>query len=83
MIKREDIEIYKASYELPKLTKTNAKEWADRAIIPYVCSKYADFSTVPEFTDILKRSGVRTRGQQKREIRKDIIRALTSLARKA
>jgi len=83
MIKREDIPIYQTSCKLPSLTKTTAKDWADKAIVPYVDSKYADFSNVPEFADILKRNGVRTRGQQKREIRKDIIRALTSLARKA
>jgi hypothetical protein len=82
MIKREDIPIYKASYQLPRLTKANAKEWADKAIMSYVCSKHADFSTVSEFAEILKRNDVRTRGKQKREIRKDIIRALTSLARK-
>jgi hypothetical protein len=83
MIKCEDIHIYRASHKLPKLTKATAKEWADKALVPYVCSKYADFSTVPEFADILKRDGVRTRGQQKREVRKGVIRALTSLARKA
>src|ERR1017187_7452627 len=77
MIKREDIPIYKASYALPPLTKTTAKNWADKAIVPYVCSKYPDFSKVPEFSDILKRDGVKTRGQQRKEIRKDIIRALT------
>ena len=82
MIKREDIPIYKASFKLASLTKATAKDWADKAIVPYVDSKYADFSKVPQFADILKRDGVRTRGQQKREIRKDIIRALTSLARK-
>ena len=81
MIKREDIPIYKVSYDLKPLTKSAAKDWADKAIVPYVCSKYPDFSKVPEFSDILRRDGVKTRGQQRKEIRKDIIRALTSIAR--
>lgn len=81
MIKREDIPIYKVSYHLPPLTKLSAKDWADKAIMPYVCSKYSDFSRVPEFSEILKREGVKTRGQQRKEIRKDIIRSLTSMAR--
>jgi len=82
MIKREDIPIYKASYALPPLTKSTAEEWADKAIVPYVCSKYPDFRNVPEFSNIFKRSGVKTRGQQRAQIRKDIIRSLTSMARR-
>jgi hypothetical protein len=65
---------------LPKLTKATAKDWADKALMPYVTATYQDFSHVPEFSAILRRSAVRTRGQQRREIRKDIIRALQSLA---
>jgi hypothetical protein len=65
---------------LPKLTKATAKLWADKALVPYICAMYADFSQVPEFSGILARPGVRTRGQQRREIRKDVIRALQSLA---
>lgn len=65
---------------LPKLTKANAKVWADKALMPYVTAMYKNFSHVPEFSAILRRPAVRTRGQQRREIRKDIIRALQSLA---
>ena len=83
MIKREDIQIYKASYELQPLTKSTAEDWADKAIVPYVCSKYTDFHNVPEFSNIFKRSGVKTRGQQRAQIRKDIIRSLVSMARPA
>jgi len=82
MIKREDIPIYKASYELKPLTKSTAKDWADKAIMPYVCSKYSDFSKIPEFSGSLKRSSVKTRGEQRREIRRDILRSLISMARK-
>jgi hypothetical protein len=82
MIKREDIPIYKASYALPPLTKSTAKDWTDKAIMPYVDSKYPDFSKIPEFAGSLNRSGVKTRGEQRREIRRDILRSLTSMARK-
>ncbi len=44
LIKREDIPIYKVSYELPPLTKSTAMLWANKAIVPYVVSKYPDFS---------------------------------------
>jgi hypothetical protein len=66
---------------LPELTKATAKIWADKALMPYICAMIEDFSKVPAFRAALRRSGVRTRGQQRREIRKDIIRALQSLAR--
>jgi hypothetical protein len=65
---------------LPKLTKTTAKIWADKALMPYISAMFQDFSKVPEFRAILSRPGVRTRGQQRREIRKDVIRSLQSLA---
>jgi hypothetical protein len=65
---------------LPKLTKATAKTWADKALMPYFTVIFEDFSKVPEFRTILSRPGVRTRGQQRREIRKDVIRALQSLA---
>jgi len=64
---------------LPKLTKATAKIWADKALMPYI-ALCEDFSQVPEFRTILSRPGVKTRGQQRREIRKDVIRALQSLA---
>ena len=83
MIHWEEIPIYKASYALEPLTKATAKKWADVAIVPFVCFRHRDFSDVSAFNDTLKRDGVRTRGQQRREIRKDIIRALTALAREA
>jgi hypothetical protein len=65
---------------LPKLTKTTAKIWADKALMPYISAMFEDFSKVPEFRGILSRPGAKTRGQQRREIRKDVIRALQSLA---
>ena len=65
---------------LPKLSKANAKVWADRALMPYITAMYRNFSEVPEFSAILSRRGVKTRGQQRREIRKDVIRALQCLA---
>jgi hypothetical protein len=65
---------------LPKLTKATAKTWADKALMPYLTAMFKDFSKVPEFRAILARPGARTRGQQRREIRKDVIRALQSLA---
>ncbi len=65
---------------LPRLTKATAKVWADKAMLPYISAMYEDFSLVPEFSGILARPGVKTRGQQRREIRKDVIRALQSLA---
>jgi hypothetical protein len=64
---------------LPKLTKENAKIWADKALMPYITAMYENFSEVPEFSAILARPGVKTRGQQRREIRKDVIRALHCL----
>jgi hypothetical protein len=82
IIKREDIPIYKISVSLPPLTKSTVKEWTDKAVLPYVCSNYPDFSKVPEFAGCLKRSGVKTRGGQRREIRRDILRSLISMARK-
>jgi len=66
---------------LPALTKATAKIWADKVLMPYICAYYEDFSKVPAFQAALRRFGVRTRGQQRREIRKDVIRALQSLAR--
>jgi hypothetical protein len=65
---------------LPKLTKANAKGWADKALMPYITAMHEDFSEVPEFSAILARRGVKTRGQERREIRKDVIRALQCLA---
>lgn len=65
---------------LPKFTKSAAKIWADKALMPYIDRMYRDFHEVPEFKSILRRPGVRTRGQQRREIRKDVIRALQALA---
>jgi len=65
---------------LPKLTKATAKTWADKALMPYICAACPDFFEVSEFSRILERPGVKTRGQQRREIRKDILRALHSLA---
>ncbi len=65
---------------LPKLTKANAKVWADKALMPYITATYENFSEVPEFSAILARPGVRTRGQQRREVRRDVIRALHCLA---
>jgi hypothetical protein len=65
---------------LPKLTKATAKIWADKVLLPYISVIHEDFSKVPEFSGILARPGVRTRGQQRREIRKDVIRSLQSLA---
>lgn len=65
---------------LPRLTKATARLWADKALMPYFDALYDDYSRVPEFASILRRPGVRTRGQQRREIRKDVIRALQSLA---
>jgi hypothetical protein len=82
LISESDIGIYKVSCTLPPLTKSTAKVWTDKAIIPYVCSNFPDFSKVPEFVGSLKRSGVNTRGEQRREIRRDILRSLTSMARK-
>jgi hypothetical protein len=65
---------------LPKLTKTTAKLWADKALLPYLTAMYEDFTTIPELSAVLARPGIKTRGQQRREIRKDVIRALQSLA---
>ena len=65
---------------LPKLTKSTAKLWADKALMPYLSAMDRDFSGVPEFAAILARPGAKPRGQQRREIRKDVIRALESLA---
>jgi hypothetical protein len=65
---------------LPKLTKANAKVWADKALMPYITAMHENFSEVPELSAILARRGVRTRGEQRREIRKDVIRALQCLA---
>jgi hypothetical protein len=81
VITAPEIPIYKASFQLPLLTKATAKMWADEAIMPYVCLKYPDFSKVREFQNLLKRDGLKTRGQQRKEVRKDILRALTSMAR--
>lgn len=66
---------------LPQLTKATAKIWADKALMPYISALHEDFSKVSEFRGLLRRAGVKTRGQQRREIRKDVIRALQSLAR--
>jgi hypothetical protein len=65
---------------LPKLTKVTAKTWADKALMPYITAMHENFSEVPEFSTMLARRGVKTRGQQRREIRKDVIRALYCLA---
>lgn len=81
IVNREDLVIYKASFDLPPLTKSTAKKWADVAILPYVCSRYPDFSQVPQFEAILKRPNANTRGRQRREIRKDILRSVKALAR--
>jgi hypothetical protein len=65
---------------LPKLTKADAKLWADKALMPYITAMHRKFSEVPELSAILAGRGVKTRGEERREIRKDVIRALQCLA---
>ncbi len=67
-------------HSLPKLTKATAKTWADKVLMPHITALHENFSDVPELSAIIARTGVKTRGQQRREIRRDVIRALRSLA---
>ncbi len=67
-------------HSLPKLTKAMAKTWADKLLMPYITATHENFSDVPELSAIISRACAKTRGQQRREIRKDVIRALRSLA---
>ncbi len=82
MIDRAEIPIYQTSYKLPPLTKTTAKEWADKAIVPHVCSRYPDLSKVPEFANIARSKSNLHRKRLDGVIRAKLIQALQTLARK-
>jgi hypothetical protein len=75
MIKREDIHIYKVSYKLPPLTKNNAKEWADKALIPYIESSHSDWKIVEALAHYTGKAGGRAKAKEK------IFAALKGLAK--
>lgn len=79
MIKRDDIPIYKESYRLPPLTKLTAKEWADKAVMPYVKSYFPDLRKVPELKAYRTQTG--REGKRYAPVRKAIIQSLKQMAR--
>jgi hypothetical protein len=80
MIHREEIPIYKDSFKLEPLTKSNAPQWADSAIMPYVRNRFPDLRTVEELHYLKGKVG-RT-GKRYAPVRKAVIQALQQLARK-
>jgi hypothetical protein len=80
MIHREEIPIYKASFKLEPLTKANAAQWADSAIMPYVRHRFPDLRVVEELQYLKGKVG-RT-GKRYAPVRKAVIQALQQLARK-
>ncbi|MCX6908721.1 MAG: hypothetical protein NTY01_11845 [Verrucomicrobia bacterium] len=81
MIRAEEIPVCKKSYQLPLLTKSTAKQWADVAIMARLDAIEFDYLNAPEFEQIRKRKRVKSRGTARAEIRKDMISALHSMAR--
>src|ERR1700731_1906761 len=81
MIHREEIPIYKVSFRLPPLSKRVAQVWADKAIMPYLDAINTDYFNDPRFRTIQNRKRVKSRSTARAEIRKDVIRALNSMAR--
>lgn len=79
---RNETKIYKRSYKLKSLTKANAALWADKAILPLLQARYADFSAVPILKRILDKCDPRPKSPKAEltAIRKTVIQSLQSLA---
>ncbi len=74
---QEEIEIYRKSFQLPPLTKSNSLSWADTALMPYIRLKFPSLLDVPAFTGI----NTGPNGRRYAPARKAVIQALKSLAR--
>ena len=80
LIRREEIPIYKDSFKLEPLNKTNAQQWTDSAIMPFVRVRFPDLRVVEELHYLKGKMG-RT-GKRYSPVRKAVIQALEQLARK-
>ena len=80
MIYRQEIPIYKASCKLAQLTKQNAQQWAEIAIMPYIRIRFPDLRQVEELHYLKKKLGAT--GKRYAPLRKAVIQAMQQLARK-
>jgi hypothetical protein len=76
----DEFPIYRQSYQLPPLTRDNAAQWTDVAIMPYIRKRYPDLREVEELRYLKDKVG-RT-GKRYAPVRKAVLQALQQLARK-
>jgi hypothetical protein len=79
MIHRDEIPIYKESFKLAPLTKANAQQWADRAVMPYIRRRFPDLRLVEELRYLKGKVG--PTGKRYAPLRKAVIQAMKQLAR--
>ncbi len=82
---RNETPIYKRSFKLKPLTKANAQQWADNAIMPLLRARYPDFDALPVLKRILEKSNPKPKGDTAKDnaIRKAVIQSLKSVSRPA
>ena len=79
MIHREDIPIYKDSFNFAPLIKSNAQQWADSGIMPYIRNRFPDLREVEELRNLKEKVG--PTGKRYAPLRKAVIQAMQQLAR--
>ncbi|MDB6112856.1 MAG: hypothetical protein JWR69_4606 [Pedosphaera sp.] len=84
----EALAAIQASLDLPKLTKSTAKGWADKALVPYILAqdaKTAETCTEPALRMIWKQQGktgtLKSRSDFKSRLAPDVSKQLRSMAR--
>jgi hypothetical protein len=82
MIHGEEIPIHERCRKLPPLTKSNAEQWADVAIMPLLRVWYPDFYAEPALKMILKQRNPKSRKAELTAVRKAVVQQLGGLARK-
>jgi len=78
-IKREAIPIYKEICKLEPLTKSNAPDWANKGVMPYVKIEFPDLRKVPE----LRAYKTGRDGKRYAPVRLAVIQSLQQMARES
>jgi hypothetical protein len=68
-------EIFRAAFALPDLSKTTARDWANKFVIPYLHLKYANWQAVAALAKFIGKRGGDTQAE------KEIRRAVEAMAR--
>jgi hypothetical protein len=71
----EERAIFRAAFGLPDLTKSTARDWADKFVIPYLHLKLPNWQEVPALAKFLGKQGGDTQAE------KEIRRAVEAMAR--